>query len=57
MKHKNIVTCKRKFCRDQGDKSKYKVYHKVRDHCRYTGKFRGAAYNICNPRYKVEREI
>ena len=57
MKHKNIVTCKRKFCRDQGDKSKYKVYHKVRDHCCYTGKFRGAAYNICNPRYKVEREI
>ena len=30
-----------------------KKYHKVRDHCHYTGKFRGAAYNICNLRYKI----
>ena len=49
--------CKRKFSCDQGDKSKYKVYHKVRDHCHYTGKFRGATHNICNLRYKLEREI
>ena len=26
---------------------------KVRDHCHYTGKYRGAAHNICNLRYKV----
>ena len=31
--------------------------HKVRDHCHYTGKYRGAAHNICNLRYKVPKEI
>ena len=30
---------------------------KVRDHCHYTGKYRGAAYNICNLRYKLPKEI
>ena len=35
----------------------FKLYHKVRDHCQYTGKFRGAAYNICNLRYKIPKEI
>ena len=35
----------------------YKLYRKVRDHCHYTGKFRGAAHSICNLRYKVPHEI
>ena len=26
-------------------------------HCHYTGKFRGAAHNICNLRYKTPKEI
>ena len=30
---------------------------KVRDHCHYTGKYRGAAHGICNLRYKVVKEI
>ena len=34
-----------------------KKYHKVRDHCHYTGKYRGAALNICNLRYKIPKEI
>ena len=34
-----------------------KKYHKVRDHCHYTGKYRGAAHNICNLRYKIPNEI
>ena len=49
--------CRRKFCYDKEDKSKYSVYHKVRDNDHYTGKYRGAAHNMCNLRYKVQKEI
>ena len=34
-----------------------KKHRKVRDHCHYTGKYRGAAYNISNLRYKIPKEI
>ena len=34
-----------------------KKYHKVKDHCHYTGKYRGAAHDICNLRYKTPEEI
>ena len=30
---------------------------KVRDHCHFTGKYRGAARNTCNIRYKIPRNI
>ena len=36
--------CKKGFNRDNT---------KVRDHCHYTGNYRGAAYSICNLRYKI----
>ena len=50
--------CKRKFCYDKDNESKCEVFRKVRDHCHHnTGKFRGAAHNICNRRYKEKREI
>ena len=29
----------------------------MRDHCHYTGKYRGAAHSICNLRYKIPKEI
>ena len=47
-KQKICYICKKEF-----DK---KIY-KVRDHCHYTGKYRGAAHNICNSRYKILKEI
>ena len=34
-----------------------KKYFKVKDHCHYTEKYRGAAHNICNLRYKIPTEI
>ena len=33
-----------------------KAYHKVRDHCHYTGNYRGAAHGICSLRYKTPKE-
>ena len=29
----------------------------MKDHCQYTGKYRGAAHNICSLRYKIPKEI
>ena len=34
-----------------------KKHYKVRDHCHYTDKHRGAAQNIGNLRYKIPKEI
>ena len=44
---------KRGFSTDDENKK----YHKVRNHCHYTGKYRGAAHDICNLRYKTAKEI
>ena len=54
MKSKKVCyICKKEFSTDDGDKT----YHKVRDRCHYTGKFRGAAYDVCNLRYKTPKDI
>ena len=45
--------CKKGFSTDDNDKKHYKV----RDHCHYIGKFRGAAHSICKLRYKTPKEI
>ena len=45
--------CKKVFSNDDNNKK----YHKVKDHCHYTGKYRGDAHDICNLRYKIPNEI
>ena len=50
-KQKICYICKKEF--NNNEKKNYKV----RDHCYYTGKYRGVAHNICNLRYKVPKEI
>ena len=44
--------CKKRFITDDDNKK-----YKVRDHCHYNGKYRGAAHDICNLRYKTPKEI
>ena len=34
-----------------------KKYYNVRGHCHYNEKYRGAAHNVCNLRYKTPKEI
>ena len=46
MKRKPCYIWKKGFSTDDDNKK----YHKVRDHCHYTGKYRGAAHEICNLR-------
>ena len=45
--------CKKIFSADDDNRK----CHKVRDHCHYTGKYRGAAHDICNLRYKTPKKI
>ena len=56
-KQKVCYICEKKISTDKNDENTFKLYHKVRDHCHYTGKFRGAAHSICNLRYKTPKEI
>ena len=50
-KQKICYICKKEFNNNN------KKQQKLKDHCHYTGKYRGAAHNICNLRYKVPKEI
>ena len=52
-KQKVCYICKKGFTTYDSNKE----YYKVKDHCHYTGKYRGAAHNICNLRYKIPKEI
>ena len=44
--------CDKEFCTN-----KNKEMRKVRDHCHYTGKYRGAAHSKYNLNYKIVKEI
>ena len=50
MKSKKFVIYAKKIGFDENEK-------KVITHCHYIGKFRWAAHNICNLRYKIPQEI
>ena len=45
--------CKEVFSTDYNNKK----YHKIKDHCHYIGKYRGAAHDICNLRYISPKKI
>ena len=55
--HQDVTECyicgKRFFKKFVNDKN----FQKVRDHCHFTGKYRGAAHSICNLRLNVPNEI
>ena len=50
-KQKVCHICKEIFSTDDNNKK----YHKVRDHCHYTGKYRGN--DFCNLGYKIPKEV
>ena len=53
--YKNQELCHiwdKEFCTDNN-----KEMRKVRDHCHYAGKYRGAAHSKCNLIYKIVKEI
>ena len=54
---KELYICQNKFCLIKIKKWNLNYRKKVRDHCHFTGKFRGAAYCICNLNYEVPQEI
>ena len=54
--HEECHICEGMFWVDEDDE-KYKNRKKVKNHCHYTGKFRGAAHSKCNLNYKVPNNI
>ena len=56
MKMQKSVTFAKKNLKKK-KKFKDKKYRKVRDHCQYTGEYRGAVYGICNLEYNVPKKI
>ena len=56
-KQKVCYISEKKICDDKNKKSENDLYHKVRDHCHYSGKFRGSAHDICNLRYNMPNKI
>ena len=45
---KNCFICGDKFRMNYKNAKEAEKYRKVRDHCHFTGKYRGCAHNVCN---------
>ena len=54
-KQKVCYICKKEFNTNKNDKNAFKLYHKAKDHCHYTGKHRRAAHNISNLRKRYTK--
>ena len=55
--YENAKIC---YIRKQKFENRYlkdKKHCKVRDHCHYTGEYRGAAHSICNLKYSIPKNI
>ena len=52
--YRRATTCH--ICNDEFSEDHVKGY-KVRDHCHFTGEFRGAAHNICNLNLRTVKKI
>ena len=55
-KQNKYFKCDKSFCYGKKNKN-FKNHKKVRDHCHYTGKYRGAAHSICNLQNKTIKKI
>ena len=51
---KSCHICRKKFIKKY---AKAKNNQKFRDHCHYTGRYKGATYSICNLRFNVFNKI
>ena len=56
-KQKNCYIYKKFSTDDDNEIAFNKNYLKVKNHCHYTGKYRGVAHNIFNLKYKTLKEI
>lgn len=54
-KQKICYICQNEFSSDDSNEIAFEKYHEVRDHCDFTCKFRYAALNVCNLRYKIQK--
>ncbi len=53
----NCYLCKKIFGEKIIKKNNEIILYKVRDHCHFSGKYRGAACQLCNLKYRIQKNI